>query len=30
MRQPFTGDKVAITWVDSKGDKRTDEAAIAG
>jgi len=23
------GDKVAISWVDSKGDKRTDEAAIA-
>ncbi len=23
------GDKVQITWVDSKGDKRTDEATIA-
>ena len=23
------GDKVAVTWVDNKGDKRTDEAAIA-
>ena len=23
------GDKVAITWTDNKGDKRTDEAAIA-
>ena len=23
------GDKVVITWVDNKGDKRTDEAAIA-
>jgi sulfur-oxidizing protein SoxZ len=23
------GDKVQITWVDSKGDKRTDEAVIA-
>jgi sulfur-oxidizing protein SoxZ len=23
------GDKIAITWIDNKGDKRTDEAAIA-
>ena len=23
------GDKVQITWVDNKGDKRTDEAAIS-
>ena len=23
------GDKVVVTWVDSKGDKRTDEAQIA-
>ena len=23
------GDKVAITWVDNRGDKRTDEAVIA-
>lgn len=23
------GDKIAITWVDNRGDKRTDEAAIA-
>src|SRR4051795_1706175 len=23
------GDKVVITWVDNKGDKRTDEAVIA-
>ena len=23
------GDKVQITWVDSKGDKRTDEATIS-
>jgi sulfur-oxidizing protein SoxZ len=23
------GDKVAITWTDNKGDKRTDEATIA-
>jgi sulfur-oxidizing protein SoxZ len=24
------GEKVAITWTDNKGDKRTDEATIAG
>jgi sulfur-oxidizing protein SoxZ len=24
------GEKVAITWVDNKGEKRTDEATIAG
>jgi sulfur-oxidizing protein SoxZ len=23
------GDKVAITWIDNKGDRRTDEATIA-
>jgi sulfur-oxidizing protein SoxZ len=23
------GDKITITWVDSRGDKRTDEAVIA-
>ena len=23
------GDKVAVTWVDNRGDKRTDEATIA-
>jgi sulfur-oxidizing protein SoxZ len=23
------GEKIAITWIDNKGDKRTDEAAIA-
>jgi sulfur-oxidizing protein SoxZ len=23
------GDKVVVGWVDNKGDKRTDEAAIA-
>jgi sulfur-oxidizing protein SoxZ len=23
------GDKLAVTWVDNKGDKRSDEAAIA-
>ena len=24
-----SGDKVVVTWTDNKGDKRTDEAAIA-
>ena len=23
------GDKIAVTWVDNKGDKRTDEATIS-
>ena len=23
-----TGDKISVTWVDNKGDKRTDEAVI--
>lgn len=23
------GDKVAVTWVDNRGDKRTDEAVVA-
>jgi sulfur-oxidizing protein SoxZ len=23
------GDKVAVTWIDNKGDKRTDEVAVA-
>ncbi|MDP1900548.1 MAG: thiosulfate oxidation carrier complex protein SoxZ [Rubrivivax sp.] len=23
------GDKVSVTWVDNKGDKRTDEATVA-
>ena len=23
------GDKIAITWVDNKGDKRTDEATVS-
>lgn len=23
------GDKIAITWVDNKGDKRTDETAVS-
>jgi sulfur-oxidizing protein SoxZ len=24
------GEKVAVTWIDNKGDKRTDEATISG
>lgn len=24
------GDKVSVSWVDNKGDKRTDEATVAG
>jgi len=23
------GDKISVTWIDNKGDKRTDEAAVA-
>jgi sulfur-oxidizing protein SoxZ len=23
------GDKIAVTWVDNRGDKRTDEAVVA-
>jgi sulfur-oxidizing protein SoxZ len=23
------GDKIAVTWIDNKGDKRTDEASIS-
>jgi len=23
------GDKIAVSWIDNKGDKRTDEAAVA-
>lgn len=23
------GDKISVTWIDSKGDKRTDEATVA-
>jgi sulfur-oxidizing protein SoxZ len=23
------GDKISVTWVDNKGDKRTDEATVA-
>lgn len=29
MKGAKVGDKVVISWVDSKGDKRTDEAAVA-
>jgi len=29
VRGARVGDKVAVTWVDNKGDKRTDEAAVA-
>ena len=24
-----TGDKISVTWVDNKGDRRTDEATVA-
>jgi len=24
-----TGDKISVTWIDNKGDKRTDEVAVA-
>jgi sulfur-oxidizing protein SoxZ len=24
------GDKISVTWVDNKGEKRTDEATVAG
>ena len=24
-----TGDKISVTWMDNKGDKRTDEATVA-
>jgi sulfur-oxidizing protein SoxZ len=29
MKGAKVGDKVVVNWVDSKGDKRTDEAAVA-
>ncbi len=25
-----TGDKISVTWTDNKGEKRTDEATVAG
>lgn len=29
MKGAKAGDKVVVNWVDNKGDKRTDEAAVA-
>ena len=29
VKGPKAGDKVVVSWVDSKGDKRTDETAIS-
>lgn len=29
MRGAKVGDKVVVSWVDSKGDKRSDEVAVA-
>lgn len=29
MKGAKVGDKVVVNWVDSKGDKRTDEVAVA-
>ncbi|MCX7150228.1 MAG: thiosulfate oxidation carrier complex protein SoxZ [Rhodocyclales bacterium] len=29
MKGAKVGDKVIVSWVDNKGDKRTDEAAVA-
>jgi sulfur-oxidizing protein SoxZ len=29
MKGAKVGDKVVVNWADSKGDKRTDEAAVA-
>jgi sulfur-oxidizing protein SoxZ len=29
MKGAKVGDKVVVTWVDNKGDKRTDETAVA-
>ncbi|MCX7156948.1 MAG: thiosulfate oxidation carrier complex protein SoxZ [Rhodocyclales bacterium] len=29
MKGAKVGDKVVVSWVDNKGDKRTDEAAVA-
>jgi sulfur-oxidizing protein SoxZ len=29
MKGAKVGDKVVVSWVDSKGDKRSDEAAVA-
>lgn len=29
VRGAKAGDKISVTWVDNKGDKRTDEATVA-
>lgn len=29
IRGAKVGDKVAVTWIDNKGDKRTDETAVS-
>ena len=29
IRGARSGDKIGVTWVDTKGDKRSDEAAVA-
>jgi sulfur-oxidizing protein SoxZ len=29
VRGAKVGDKVSVTWVDNKGDKRTDEAVVS-
>jgi sulfur-oxidizing protein SoxZ len=29
LKDAKPGDKIAITWVDNKGDKRTDEATVS-
>ena len=29
VRGAKAGDKIGVTWVDNKGDKRTDEATVA-
>ncbi len=29
LKTAKAGDKVAVTWTDSKGDKRTDEATVS-
>jgi sulfur-oxidizing protein SoxZ len=29
VRGAKAGDKIAVSWVDNKGDKRTDEATVS-
>jgi sulfur-oxidizing protein SoxZ len=29
MKGAKVGDKVVVSWIDNKGDKRTDEVAVA-